>query len=230
MFKQIPDNAYVDLGLPSRTIWADRNAGASNPKDFGCAFSKEDLNDMSSLTGRSFLSTNDTGTMPYKQISYSELDFGDFGSDLWNLPTLVQAEELIDYCDWTYYYNGEMGFAIKATSTVNGNSILFNLSGYFAGSLKGASAQYDIRKRLAGGEGRFWLKDCTTPDPYSPLGWAVGAYALCVNKVKAAIRPVNKAFMLPVRPVKAGTPASKTDGTQHPNVRYNAQTGQFEIS
>ena len=32
--KTIPDNA-VDLGLPSGTLWADRNVGADTPEDYG---------------------------------------------------------------------------------------------------------------------------------------------------------------------------------------------------
>ena len=30
-----PDNDYVDLGLPSGTLWATRNVGAENPEDCG---------------------------------------------------------------------------------------------------------------------------------------------------------------------------------------------------
>ena len=35
---RVSEGEYVDLGLPSRTLWATRNIGASKPEVFGDYF------------------------------------------------------------------------------------------------------------------------------------------------------------------------------------------------
>ena len=43
---------YIDLGLPSGTLWADRNVGAENPQDCGDYFNFEDAQKCGSLPAR----------------------------------------------------------------------------------------------------------------------------------------------------------------------------------
>lgn len=52
-FKKIKDNIkYIDLGLPSGTLWADRNVGAKNPEDCGQYLNFDDANSQYSCPTR----------------------------------------------------------------------------------------------------------------------------------------------------------------------------------
>ena len=43
---------YIDLGLPSGTLWADRNVGAEKPKDYGDYFNFDDAQKCGTLPAR----------------------------------------------------------------------------------------------------------------------------------------------------------------------------------
>ncbi len=97
--KIVKPNA-IDLGLPSGTLWADRNVGASSPNDFGGLYrygapktkmdgSNSEISSLNNIVG-----TSDDVAMTV------------LGSE-WRTPSSSQAEELIKYCKITReVYNG----------------------------------------------------------------------------------------------------------------------------
>ena len=141
----IPD--YVDLGLPSGTLWATRNVGASKPEDYGEYFAwgetvpkpREDYN---LDTYKWYKSDSvDHGFTKYCVHNYSGYnDFFDNLAELnpeddaaWanypdgRIPTIEQFQELCDNCTWQWTQrNGVNGQLVTGP---NGNSIFLPATG-----------------------------------------------------------------------------------------------------
>ena len=138
------DHDYVDLGLPSGTLWATCNVGASSPEEYGNHFAWGETvpkSDYSWSTYKYFKSpeeiitkyctSNDEGIVDNK----TELEPSDdaaavnWGSN-WQIPSLEQCAELINSSytttTWTTT-NGVKGW--KITSKSNGNSIFLPVAG-----------------------------------------------------------------------------------------------------
>ena len=122
---------YVDLGLPSGTLWATADVdGYDDYFSWGIP-----------LPTSSWLEQQ----QPY--------DFNDTASynmgGGWVLPTKAQFEELFKYTTASEpQYNGYSN-EIVFTSTINGNSIKFNLYGYGSG--------FSVYER--GSVGKYWTSD-----------------------------------------------------------------------
>ena len=158
---------YVDLGLPSGTLWATCNIGANSPEEYGDYFAwgetkgynsgKTDFSwstykwcngSSTSLTKYNY--NSDNGIVDNK----TELDLEDdaayvnWGPD-WRMPSVEQFRELIDgfntNSEWTSL-NGVEGY--KITSRRNGNSIFLPAEGFrYDSSLlgTGSSGAYSSR-------------------------------------------------------------------------------------
>ena len=127
---------FVDLGLPSGTLWATCNVGATSPEQAGLYFA------FGETTGYSAEQV-EKGTKKFDSASYAAPSVSDnltleqdaartFMGGKWRMPTKVEAKELIGNCDvtWTNDYNGT-GVAGKVfTSKINGNSVFFPAAGY----------------------------------------------------------------------------------------------------
>lgn len=137
---------YVDLGLPSGTLWATMNVGATKPEEEGFFFS------WGNVTGRNLNGTGsfDFGasntTEPYVSSSGATISYpgsiavGDaydmaranMGAP-WRLPTNTEFQELYDNCTNVWVTQNGMN-GRRFTSNVNGNSIFFPAAGYYNGS------------------------------------------------------------------------------------------------
>ena len=112
-----------DLGLPSGTLWADRNVGASSPEGYGDYFRFGE-------------------TVPFTESSpeyvYNDINESIAGTDKdaattilgtqFRMPTCEQIKELLRFCSrqWTQV-NGVNGTMMTGP---NGNSIFLPASGY----------------------------------------------------------------------------------------------------
>ena len=130
---------YVDLGLPSGTLWAKCNVGAETETDFGLYFAWGETVGYSAATSTKQFSWSDykwgTDTAISKYNSTdgkTVLELEDDAARVnmcggWYMPTLTQANELISGCNWTsvtdYYSTGVNG--LLATSRTNSNTIFF---------------------------------------------------------------------------------------------------------
>ena len=131
---------YVDLGLPSGTLWGCNNLGAENPEDLGTLFAWGELEGKSyyELSNYKFyegggpkeVETRECSTDLSKytkcdglKVLEAEDDAASvaFGGE-WHMPTPEQVEELWNYTtlDPTHTQDGY----VVLTSTVNGNSIV----------------------------------------------------------------------------------------------------------
>ena len=104
------DSSYVDLGLPSGTLWATCNLGATNPSDFGCYYmwgSVEPVDKNGHQDLRYFISSPDIIGTSYDAASIS------LGKH-WRMPSEKQIAELMEKCDWQWTnLDGNNGYEIK---------------------------------------------------------------------------------------------------------------------
>lgn len=137
---------YVDLGLPSGTLWATCNVGAETPEGYGDYFAWGETESKTSYNwstykwcdGRGdaltkYCADAKQGTVDNKTVLELSDDAAraNWGGD-WRIPTLEEFEELIDTDNCTLEWvelNGISGYQI--TSKTNGNSIFLPASGYF---------------------------------------------------------------------------------------------------
>ena len=110
-------HAWVDLGLPSGTLWADHNIGATNPEDYGDYYSWGETATKETYDWSTYFDTNDGGQTFGKYNNddgKTELETSDdvasqtWGGK-WQMPTRAMIEELKSQCYWvwTTTYNGK---------------------------------------------------------------------------------------------------------------------------
>ena len=127
---------YVDLGLPSGTLWATCNLGAKKPSDYGyyIYWGETDQRSNYSLSGsqiydKDIPTMRATGIIDQYFNLTSRYDAATvlWGDD-WRMPTSDEINELLRYCDyqWTEV-NGSNG--IKLTSSKNGHQIFLPCAG-----------------------------------------------------------------------------------------------------
>lgn len=153
----------IDLGLPSGTLWGDRNMGAISAYDYGDLYGFGATSpELTSTNIRDYFYQDTDWSYAYPQTNVPDFrERGDWwsiqGSSFdvatvnlgteWHIPNPDQFYELMNYCTAK---SVELPGGIKAvrfTSTRNGNHIDIPLAGYRSGT--------SIRSRNE--IGRFWL-------------------------------------------------------------------------
>lgn len=138
---------YVDLGLPSGTLWATCNVGATSPEDYGDYYAwgetttKSDYSSSSSLTyglsnsqllSQGIIDGNKNLTPSYDAAT------ANWGGT-WRLPTKTEFKELKKKCTWQWTtQNGKNGYKITGP---NGNHIFLPAAGYRSGSSLGSAGE-----------------------------------------------------------------------------------------
>lgn len=142
------EHEYVDLGLPSGTLWATCNVGASSPEEYGDYFAWGETDPKSEYSWNTYKWCNGSITTQTKYCNDSSCGYNGFTDTLtelelsddaaymnwgnnWCTPSLNQFEELINSSYTTKEWmvlNGVYGF--KITSKINGNSIFLPAAGY----------------------------------------------------------------------------------------------------
>lgn len=135
-----PGATAIDLGLPSGTKWASYNVGATKPEDFGGYYAWGETEEKANYDWSNYIhcdGTEDTCHDIGDDITGTQYDAAhvkwEWSSRTWQMPSLEQAEELINNCShevvtWNGWKKG-----IKFTGT-NGNSIIIPFSGYGSGT------------------------------------------------------------------------------------------------
>ena len=143
------EHEYVDLGLPSGTLWATCNVGAYIPEEYGDYFHWGETEQMDVFDAYSF-TDNPTELLPENDAAMVN-----WGGD-WRMPSLAQIEELINEnyttTEWTTL-NGVNGR--KITSKSNGNSIFLPAAGN--GYSSGNEGLYWSRSINASNNQNAWL-------------------------------------------------------------------------
>lgn len=138
---------YVDLGLPSGTLWATCNVGAKSPEDYGDNFAWGETTTKTTFDDETYKWKNGYIITKYcveTEIIYSRVDYRatlELADDAananwggrWRMPTRTEIEELKEYCTFTY---GEKNEVYGHTVTgPNGNSIFLVGVFYWSSSL-----------------------------------------------------------------------------------------------
>ena len=127
----------VDLGLPSGTLWADRNVGADSPEAYGDYFAWGETSPKSTYDWSTYKWCNATDTTMTKYDIGSILELEDDAAYVnmeseWRMPTNEEQHELCSHCEWTWTtQNGINGYKVTGS---NGNSIFLPAAGSCSGS------------------------------------------------------------------------------------------------
>ena len=127
----INGHEYVDLGLPSGTLWATCNIGATRPEEYGGYYAWGETEEKEYYDWSTYTHCDGTAETLHDIGDYiggTEYDvaYVKWGG-LWRMPTGIQFEELEQYCikEWTSQ-NGINGLFVIGP---NGNSIFLPASG-----------------------------------------------------------------------------------------------------
>ena len=158
---------YVDLGLPSGTLWATCNVGADTPEEYGeyFAWGETEPKDVynwstykwcngSQTTLTKYCTSSSYGTVDNK----TELDIEDDAAYVnwgknWRMPTSDQQTELLTECTWTWTtQNGVKGHLVSGP---NGNTLFLPAVGY----------RYNSSLYSAGSWGNYWSRNLISSKP-----------------------------------------------------------------
>ncbi len=163
----------IDLGLPSHTLWANRNVGAETESDFGNLVPWGDFKLKAPYFENDYVKDSKSCYLaPSDSIRYA-LD--------WSTPSDEDFQELIDYCKWQWTArNGHNGYEITGP---NGNHIFLPANydsfeyrkekGYYWTSQKIDDKLVKVllfsksRKRI--GNGNLWSGRSIRPVLYHPF-------------------------------------------------------------
>ena len=157
-----PDGGVaVDLGLPSGTLWADRNIGADSPEDCGDYFAWGETEPKTTYNwstykwckGRygtltKYCADLASGTVDNKMTLEPEDDAATANwGEAWCMPTYEQIHELYDECTLKMItQNGVNGYKMTGP---NGNSIFIPAAGFRSNDkLYGFGSEFGIRTNM----------------------------------------------------------------------------------
>ncbi len=130
------EHEWVDLGLPSGTLWATCNIGANKPEEYGDYFAWGETTPKDTYSWKTYKWCEDGNQ--YATTKYDtwdgrlELEPEDDAANVnwgssWRMPSSEQIEELINSCTWQWTslngVNGNLGTA------PNGNTIFLPAAG-----------------------------------------------------------------------------------------------------
>ena len=153
---QLNGHAYVDLGLPSGTLWATCNVGAETPEGYGNYYAWGEILTKSEYSLSSYTYSNNPTTLPTDaDVAYIDWGVG------WRMPTVYETRELNENCTWTWTeQNGVEGYIIEG---INGNSIFLPAVSYRHDDNLGGAGEYG-----------YWSSSLYTND--FSYAWAIRFY------------------------------------------------------
>ncbi len=179
---KINNHEWVDLGLPSGTLWATCNVDATTPSQPGKHYAWGEV-----AVKSSYVASN---SKYYKKSAddvagnkASDVATAKWGSG-WRMPTKAEFDELVHYCNWSYVQKGGR-WGAQLSSSVNDQSIFLPATG----SKEGTSLQE------ASGCGMYWtstpLDDQMNNGAHEyHFGGALGEMGVAERSYGFAVRPV----------------------------------------
>ena len=161
---------WVDLGLPSGTLWATCNVGASAPEEYGDYFAWGETEPKEVYNWTKYKWCNGSLSTLTKYCNNSSYGYNGFVDDKteldpeddaayvnwgenWRIPTKAQQDELRGNCTWTWTtQNGVNGHLVTGP---NGKSLF----------LPAAGSRYDGTLYDAGSYGNYWSRTLNSGGP-----------------------------------------------------------------
>lgn len=174
------NHEWVDLGLPSGTLWATCNVGASCPEEYGDYFSWGETVPKTTYDWGHYKYNRGSGKMT-KYCTVESFGINGFTDGLtellpeddaatanwgseWQMPSLAQIEELVDASyttkEWTVL-NGFIGK--KITSKRNGNWIFLPAAGYYESMILNREGNF----------GGYWSRSLSEGSPINAYDFAI---------------------------------------------------------
>ena len=150
---RVKPHESVDLGLPSGTLWATCNVGASDPEEYGYYFAWGETTTKSEYLWENYKYGEGSYNTITKYCSDSDFGYNGFTDTLtellpeddaatanwgngWQMPSFEQCMELTNSSYTTTEWTTQDGvYGRKITSRSNGNSIFLPAAGYCYGNL-----------------------------------------------------------------------------------------------
>lgn len=148
-----PDNVtlaqtrgFVDLGLPSGTLWDAVNFGANSPEESGDYYAWGEVKTKDTYTPYNYTLYDKYSYSDSQIVLESEDDVCQALNPKISLPTQEQIRELVFKCRWQQvYYKGTVGSLVTGP---NGNQIFIPYAGY----------KYDGSTMYQSAQGYLWSK------------------------------------------------------------------------
>lgn len=203
VFAQVT-HEYVDLGLPSGTLWATCNVGATTPEGFGDYFAwgevtpketyywttyKYSYNGSESVftkysANSRYGGSNDNLIVLQASDDAATVTWG----DEWCTPTKEQWDELVSNTTSSRTtQNGISGFLF--TSKKNGSSIFLPIAGY-------RWDRWENKLEGVGFSAQYWSSSLYAQD--SSMAWAY-----IISPADWRVKTINRSSGVSVRPVRA---------------------------
>ncbi|MCR5455786.1 MAG: hypothetical protein K6F33_12435 [Bacteroidales bacterium] len=196
------EHLQVDLGLPSGTLWAFTNIGASLPEEYGDYFAWGEVDYKSDYSWNTYLyvkggdatkftkycSQANVGNAKYTD-TLAVLETSDdvatqkWGSD-WCMPTQAQFEELKAECTWKWVVRNEKN-VIEITGK-NGNKLY----------MPAAGCHFNKSRSLVGSNGYYWSRSLSDKGTSRAT-----CFTFSQNDTDVAVRTRNQG--LTIRPVRS---------------------------
>jgi hypothetical protein len=168
-------HAYVDLGLPSGTLWATCNVGATTPEGYGDYFAWGETQPKDYYDWSTYKYCNGDYYQLTKYCNDSGYGYNGFTDNLtvlqpsddaatanwgsgWCMPTKAQWEEL--YQNTTNTWTTQIGVNGRLFTASNGNTLF----------LPAAGCRWDDELGYVGSLGGYWSSSLRTDDP--SYAWA----------------------------------------------------------
>lgn len=222
----INGHQYVDLGLPSGTLWATCNVGAERNNGCGWYFMWGDpepksyywptyykfdsvhINDVLEQSKQAPYSPNtNDGTSDTSEYLPARNDIANiYWGGCWRMPTKDEVKELVEKCTSTW--TTQNGLTGKLITGPNGNQIF----------LPAAGAKHQLESIHFGTNGHYWTSTSGTANNYR-----LGAYDYDFGSDYSYYYPYEAYFGMPVRPVISASdlnsPLDKIELNQHQTIR-----------
>ena len=193
-------HTYVDLGLPSGTLWATCNVGATTPEGYGDYFAWGETSTKSAYDWSTYKYANGDFNKLTKYCNDSSYGYNGFTDNLttllpgddaatanwgngWCMPTRAQWDEL--YQNTTNSWATQNGVNGRLFTAANGNSLF----------LPAASSRWDSELNYAGSCGYYWSRSLYTDTPY-------GAWYLYFGSDDCYMPYCSRCYGFSVRPVR----------------------------
>lgn len=208
----IDGHDYVDLGLPSRTLWATCNIGATKPEAYGNYYAWGETTTKSDYSWSTYKYCKGSNNTLTKYCTLSSNGYNGFtdgqktllpeddaatanwGSN-WRMPGGSQIRELIDTTYTTTIWTTLNGvYGRKITSKINGNSIFLPAAGFQKGTTRKDSTY-----------GYYWsriLCDSFPDEPDTYVDKSAALLSLYSGKIYTAVINSGRAAGLTIRPVR----------------------------
>ena len=180
------DFEYINLGLPSGTLWADCNIGANSPEGYGNYYAWGEISAKQTFSWTNYRHCHGADTSITKYCSIADYGSGGFTDSLttlvseddvavtnlgtgWRMPTNEEFNELMEVCSYVWTsLNGVNGYLFTAQ---NGNSIFLPAAGYIGEGDIGVSGSF----------GRYWSSSLNVDYPVYAEGVSFNSGNITVN-------------------------------------------------